>query len=602
MIKKIFLFAIILILASFSRTIAVNASLTDTVVAQTLRTSSKTFLQKQSLEHMANNPDTSYNIAVEFLRLPESEASNQEKTMFFKMLGRKFEEAHNYKQALECYKIADSLSSVKISKKNQPAVPVGDSSSLESFYLFAGLLIILLIFFGYSMAGFLKFNSRRKELQDKQNLLNKELNKLQSGLDARVRSKNLSLYEEFESMKEEEISLKSALKKAEEAAFLRNAFIANLGFDVRTPLNGIIGFANMLETELAVEENMELYEYASNIAKSGLRLLKLLNNVIDLSSIESNTLKFDILPVSPENVVRNIFEQYAVPAKEKNLIFKSKIDSEIRPVLSDEKNLEKILMQIVDNAIKYTDSGFVTLSAVYDQSKDIDIIEIKDTGPGIDEKRQKLLFELNDIDTDLLKSGEGTGIGLKLAKKLVDLMNAGIEIDSKPGVGTTFRLLFPCSKKAVIQKSEPQKKAVEVTTASELGNLDIFVVEDDRMNRIILDKMLKNIGSVKLAVDGKDCMEIIDSEAAKKHFYQIMLFDINLPGDKDGVALMKEIRNKYPEYRKIPFIAQTAYAMAEDEEYFLKEGFDSYLSKPINRDELISTIKQQFSIFGGAKK
>jgi CheY-like chemotaxis protein/anti-sigma regulatory factor (Ser/Thr protein kinase) len=271
--------------------------------------------------------------------------------------------------------------------------------------------------------------------------------------------------------------------------------------------------------------------------------------------------------------------------------------------LADEKQLEKVLAQIVDNAVKYSGSGFVTLSAVYDREKDIDIIEIKDAGPGIDKKHQKLLFDLSAaVNVGQLKYGEGTGIGLKLVKRLVDLMNAGIELESTPGAGTTFRLLVPCSKKAVIQKSMPKEAPVEVTTASGLGNLDIFVVEDDRMNRIILEKMLKDMGSVKLAVDGKDCMEIIDGEAAKKHFYQIMLFDINLPGDKDGVALMKEIRNKYPEYRKIPFIAQTAYAMTEDEEYFLKEGFDSYLSKPINRDELISTIKQQFAIFGGNQK
>lgn len=604
MVKKFLLLTIVFLLVALGTRAEYYALPMDTTT-QHVRKGQSTLLQHQSLNLAGNNPQASFNTAKTLLNLPPAEISIQQKTAFFRHLAKKFEKSSHYKEALSCYKIADSLAAIsKLNKEKQPVIPVVLHGFSETFYIFVGLLVIFLIFLGYSILGFLKLNSRRRELQKKQSKLNKELNQLHSDLDAKVKSQNLALYKDLESMKEQEVALKTALKKAEEAAFLRNAFIANLGFDVRTPLNGIIGFANMLETELAVIENMELYEYASNIEKSGHRLLKLLNNVIDLSSLESNALKFDILPVQPEPVIKKVYEQYASRAGDKNLIFKSKIDPELRPILADEKGFEKVIMQIVDNAVKYTESGFVTLSAVYDSKKDIDVIEIKDTGPGIDKKHQKLLFAMETSDdAGYLKYGEGTGIGLNLAKKLTDLMKAGLELDSIPGSGTTFRLLFPCSKKAVIQKSVPKtKEHVEVTTATELGDLDIFVLEDDRMNRLILEKMLKNMGQVKLAVDGDDCLEIIDFEASKKHFYQIMLFDINLPGEKDGVALMKEIRNKYPEYRKVPFIAQTAYAMTQDEEYFLKEGFDSYLSKPINRDELISTIKQQFSIYGSSKK
>ncbi len=605
MVKKVFLFSLIILLSGLSGKAECCISLTDAII-QSSQENQKTVIQKQSLNQAPSDPIASFNTARKLLELPAAEVSDQEKSKFFRLLARKLENAHHYEQALKCYKLSDSLaSSNKIFKGVPPVKLVLRHGLPGTFYLFAALLVIFLIFLGYSVLGFFKLNARRKTLLDKQDKLSKELDRLQSELDTKVKSENLSLHKEFEDLKEKEVALKSALKKAEEAGFLRNTFIANLGFDVRTPLNGIIGFASMLETELAVEKNLELYEYAVDIEMSGHRLLKLLNNVIDLSSLESNTLKLNILPVAPESVIKNIYDQYVTPAREKNLIFKSKIDPELRPVLADEKNLGKVLMQIVDNAVKYTESGFVTLSAVYDQARDIDVIEIKDTGSGIDKKHQKLLFEMEaGSDAGQLKFEEGTGIGLKLAKKLMDLMNAGIELNSEPGVGTTFRLFFPCSKKAVIQKSVPaewKETSMEVTTVSELGDLDIFVVEDDRMNRIILEKMLKNMGSVKLSVDGKDCLEIIDSEAAKNHFYQIMLFDINLPGDKDGVALMKEIRAKYREYQQVPFIAQTAYAMAADKEFFLKEGFDSYLSKPINRNELISTIKQQLSIFGSAK-
>ena len=181
-------------------------------------------------------------------------------------------------------------------------------------------------------------------------------------------------------------------------------------------------------------------------------------------------------------------------------------------------------------------------------------------------------------------------------------MQGRLELISTPGKGTTIRLIIPCSDQAVVAtEGGPEEEVVaekEVSTAAELGELDIFVVEDDRMNRLILEKMLTKLGKVKLAVDGDDCMNIINQEAKNGHFFQIMLFDINLPGDWDGVKLLKEIRKKYPEYQHIPFIAQTAYAMAGDKDRFLKEGFDSYLSKPIDKNELITTIKQQLSIFG----
>jgi len=180
-------------------------------------------------------------------------------------------------------------------------------------------------------------------------------------------------------------------------------------------------------------------------------------------------------------------------------------------------------------------------------------------------------------------------------------MKRSLFLESVPGTGTTVTIHLPCSEEAVVEEYATDVSAVpeiEVSTADELGKLDIFVVEDDRMNRLILEKMLSSLGNVRLTVDGDDCLNTIAKEASKGHFYQVMLFDINLPGDWDGIKLLKVIREKYPEYRKIPFIAQTAYAMTGDKDRLLKEGFDSYLAKPIDKNELITTIKQQLKIFG----
>ncbi len=404
------------------------------------------------------------------------------------------------------------------------------------------------------------------------------------------------LQKKMESLRSQELTLKTSLKKTEEANYLRNTFIANLGFDVRTPLSGIIGFANMLETDLALKGNSELYEYAANIGKSSSRLLKLLDNVIDLSGLESNTLVMKIKPVALDKVVSEVFEQYKPEAANKNLIFKSKIDGELPRVLADEKGVEKALIQIVDNAIKYTGKGFVTLSATYSEETDTDVVEIKDNGPGIFPEMQKYLFDA-ELSQD---NKEGTGIGLRLAKKYIEMMKGSLLLKSVPEKGTSVIIHLPCSEKAVVEEQTTETEAaveVEVSMAAELGDLDIFVVEDDRMNRLILEKMLNKLGKVKLTVDGDDCMKSIEKEAAKGHFYQIMLFDINLPGEWDGIKLLKVIREKYPQYRKIPFIAQTAYAMSGDKERLLKEGFDSYLAKPIDKSALITTIKQQLKIY-----
>ncbi len=541
-------------------------------------------------------------LARQYLSLNTKWASNKQKTTFSKQLAAFFEQHGDFKRALQFYKLADSLKSAPQNTNTKPKVNITENNKKQwPFFLF-----ILFTIAGISVIIFILLWKRKqsKQFLDLQNIhkeLEKEILLSENQIEEKANAETGNIQKQLAALQQKEIELKTALKKAEEASYLRNAFIANLGFDVRTPLNGIIGFANMLETELAVRENQELYDYASNIEESGSRLLKLMNNVIDLSSLEANTLELKIKAISLEDILKKIYNQFLDMAREKEIIFKSKIDEDLHPALADAEGLEKAIFQIVDNAVRYTDQGFVTISTLYDTEKDIDIVEIKDTGPGIDKTKQKLLFEIiQSDDIENIKYSQGTGIGLKLAKKLTDLMQGRLELTSTPGKGTSVRLIIPCSDQAVITSTEVSETETieekEISTAAELGELDIFVVEDDRMNRLILEKMLVKLGKVKLAVDGDDCMQIIDHEAQKGHFYQIMLFDINLPGDWDGVKLMKEIRKKYSEYQHIPFIAQTAYAMAGDKDRFLKEGFDSYLSKPIDRNELISTIKQQLSI------
>lgn len=559
-------------------------------------------IPKQSLSLLNSDTSTALRLARMYFALPSSQLNPQKKAAFSKRLALYFEKHKDYQHALFYYKLADHFNTLE--NQETPvttSIKKNENLKLWSFYI---MLIMTLVGIAFLLSVWFwrkKLLTQMAGLQELRHQKLNEISKSEEQLDQVIHTETGDLFAKLESLKQKEVELKTELKKAEEASYLRNAFIANLGFDVRTPLNGIIGFANMLETELAVRENHELYEYASNISQSGNHLLKLMDNIIDYSGLEANTLELKIKAASIEKILQNIYNQFQKTAQQKGIIFRTKIDEEIHAALVDETGLEKAIFQIVDNAIKYTDQGFVTISTFYDDERDIDLIEVKDTGPGIEKSHQQFLFEVALAEKkEASKYSQGTGIGLKLAKKLIDMMQGRLELHSTPGKGTTVRLHIPCSDQAVIEIGEQTEASPaiekEINTAAELGDLDFFVVEDDRMNRLILEKMLIKMGKVRLAVDGDDCMQIIDQEAQKGHFFQIMLFDINLPGEWDGVKLMKVIRKKYPEYQRIPFIAQTAYAMAGDKDRFLKEGFDSYLAKPIDKNELISTIKQQLSI------
>ena len=552
-------------------------------------------LKTAILNLSAHKPDSALLLSHKLVRLPDKELSLQEKIAFCKTLSQKFEQQKLFKQAYLALKTADSLENflprtrAASPKRNLPL----------TFYLFLAVLLAGAGWIAYLYAVTKKGARTLAEMQQETGRLQQEVRQAEQEISDAVNKQAGDIRRELETLRQREADLKAELKKVEEANYLRNAFIANLGFDVRTPLSGIIGFANMLETELALKENQELYDYAASIEKSGARLLKLLDNVIDLSALESNRLVLKIKPVNPEKTVQKVYEQYKPLAENKKLIFKSKTAKDLNPALADETGLEKALMQIVDNAVKYTEKGFVTLAAFYSGESDTDVIEVKDNGPGIPPEKQAYLFDAAPPE----EVKEGTGIGLRLAKKYIEMMKGSLFLESVPGKGTTVALHLPCSEEAVAKEENPAPETVvekEVTTAVELGDLDIFVVEDDRMNRLILEKMLKPLGKVTLTVDGDDCLNTIEKEAAKGHYFQVMLFDINLPGEWDGIRLLKTLREKYPEYRKIPFIAQTAYAMAGDKERLLKEGFDSYLAKPIDKNELIATIRQQLSIFGKA--
>ncbi len=456
--------------------------------------------------------------------------------------------------------------------------------------LLAILVILIIRFFTLKR----NFSVSQKSSESEIDTLNRKLEVLEKNIEHEVLLRTEDLQNKLEASRMKDVELKKALKKAEDAHYLKNAFLANMSHEIRTPLNGIIGFSSLLETELSMMENLELYEFAQGIQQSGDRLLNLLNNIIDISRIEANDIEMELHPCNLAEIINNVTELNTFSANEKGLAFKSKI-ADLPPVIADNANLTRIVNIVVDNAVKYTNSGFVNISATYNPETNEAQIRVKDTGVGMEADYQKYLFEaFRQESSGYSRSYQGAGLGLPLAKRLLDLMNGRIEIQTIHSVGTTVDIFIPCESD---KDTELIVTAMPIAAAPTIGQLDIFIVEDDRMNRLVLEKILKKSGKLTLAVDGDETLKIIGERYKKGHIFQVMLFDINLPSPWDGIMLMQKIRADYKEYRLVPFIAQTAYAMAGDREKMLESGFDDYIAKPISKNELLTIIKNQLEKF-----
>jgi signal transduction histidine kinase/CheY-like chemotaxis protein/HPt (histidine-containing phosphotransfer) domain-containing protein len=397
-------------------------------------------------------------------------------------------------------------------------------------------------------------------------------------------------------------------ENAESASKAKSIFLANMSHEIRTPINGILGMDSMLLKECKDET---LRDYALNIQSAGQTLLSLINDILDISKIESG--KMEILPVtySVFTVLNDCYNMVAVRAKDKNLELVMDISPEIPTALfGDEVRIRQVVNNLLSNAVKYTNEGSVTLS-VWAEKVDVDpmqgdntsrvelFIQVKDTGIGIREKdREKLFADFVRLDEKRNRNIEGTGLGLNLTKQLLDMMGGTIEVESTYGVGSVFTvcLLQQVSDEKPLGDFEKlYRQHVNVVDAAqerfEAPEAKILVVDDVQMNLKVFVGLLKSTKiQIDTAINGAEALELV-----QKQHYDVIFLDHMMPV-MDGVEAFRRMKKleKNPN-ANTPVVMLTANAVAEARNGYMDEGFSDYMAKPIREEVLLATLKKFLS-------
>ncbi len=387
-----------------------------------------------------------------------------------------------------------------------------------------------------------------------------------------------------------EMQLKEAKDRAEEMNKIKSNFLANMSHELRTPLVGILGFAEMLKDELT-ENNFK--GMADKILSSGKRLMSTLNSLLDLSRIEANKIDLNFSTVNLEEIVRNQVDLFKAFAERKKLYLKASYPEENIFISVDEQVFRQILDNLINNALKYTDSGGVTVKVdnLSLDSKEFVQVHVKDTGIGIPEESLSTIFqEFRQVSEGFNKHFEGTGLGLTITKRFVRLMGGSISVNSKVGDGSTFTLVFPVVKPGSTSVTIQNKNAIDIKQPSNgnstSNNLKILVVENDDGSKEVTKLFLKNLCEMDFANNGEEAVTL-----ANENIYDLILMDINLGTGMNGLETTRVIR-QINGYQKTPVVALTAFAMRGDKEEFLKAGCTHYMSKPFTKEKITGLIKE----------
>ena len=378
-----------------------------------------------------------------------------------------------------------------------------------------------------------------------------------------------------------------AKEKAEESDRLKTAFLANMSHEIRTPMNGILGFTKMIDNKgLSDEKRKQFIEY---IHSSGNQLLTIINDIIDISKIEAGQLKFIKSDVNLNKLIDDLFTRFESEKSAQNisdlkLQCSKGFSNDKSFIFIDEARLKQVISNLLYNAIKFTDKGIVQFGYKLKDNSNL-LFYVKDTGIGISKDKQNIIFErFRQEDESFTRKFGGTGLGLAISKSIIELMGGQIWVDSRKNKGAAFYILLPYEpSKIVCENSNLYNAEMEYNWKDKT----ILVVEDDLMGSEYLKEIMEHTQiNILLAENGIDGIEMCKN----KPEINVILMDLRLP-KMDGYTAITEIRKIRP---KIPIIVQTANAMPEDKLRAEKAGSNDFLTKPLNRIELLKTINNFF--------
>ena len=390
--------------------------------------------------------------------------------------------------------------------------------------------------------------------------------------------------------------LEIALKKAEDASLAKTRFLNNMSHDIRTPMNAILGYAQLMEEELKEKDLPETSDHLEKLQQSGNLLLSIINNVLDMARIESGKMEIDENYGRIEDIRQTLFEIFGDEAKKKNIALHYTINVEHEHILTDTTKVKEIFVNILSNAIKYTPSGGSVMinidELVCDEPGYMMVrTRVSDTGIGMSQDYLTKIFDAFTRERNTTKSKiTGSGLGMSIVKRYVDLLGGTIDVESEPGKGSTFTVTL---KHRIADESYYVKKHDEGSgTASKiLEGKNILLAEDNDLNAEIAEAILERAGlKTERVEDGIQCVNRIMQMPVGT--YDVILMDIQMP-KMDGYKATQEIRN-LPDKDKacIPIIAMTANAFEEDKREAIAAGMNEHIAKPVQADKLLSILSE----------
>jgi len=385
--------------------------------------------------------------------------------------------------------------------------------------------------------------------------------------------------------------LEDKVNEANSANEAKSKFLSTMSHEIRTPLNAIIGFIKILKDG---EKNSSKLKYLNTIDKSSYMLLNVLNDILDFSKIQSGEFTIEKIPFNPKEQFESIYVLFEEVAKESGVVLKKSISSTMpTTIINDKLRIQQVVSNLLSNAIKFTPEGKeVEFIVSYDSDGLLLHVEVNDKGIGISKDNMKSVLEdFKQADSSVSRKYGGTGLGLPIANNLLKLLDSKLHVKSELGVGSSFSFDIPVEVVDSEDCDTPKEDSSDEIEVN-LRDKKVLLAEDNKTNQLLMTILLDKKGlDTDIANDGVEAESLFESGS-----YDIVLMDINMP-NKNGLDAMLDIKEyeKNHSDRKTPIIAVTANAIDGDKEMYIKKGFDDYLAKPVNQNELNNILNMHLA-------